>query len=254
MLNVETVFCLEDNYSYIIYDEISNTVGVVDPSEFKPVDDLISKKYNKLDYVLNTHHHLDHTGGNHDLKKKYDCQIIASEIDKNKIDEIDVFLNDESIFKFGNSKFKIIHAPGHTKGHILFYFEDEKIIFTGDTLFSLGCGSLFEGSYAEMYSSLSKIKSLPKDTKIYCGHEYTKSNYKFCLAHDSTNEMLSKKLDWIDNRLCKKLPTIPITLEEELSTNIFLRCDNIAIKKQLQMTEASDELVFEKLRLLKDDF
>ena len=98
MLNVETVFCLEDNYSYIIYDEISNTVGVVDPSEFKPVDDLISKKYNKLDYVLNTHHHLDHTGGNHDLKKKYDCQIIASEIDKNKIDEIDVFLNDESIF------------------------------------------------------------------------------------------------------------------------------------------------------------
>ena len=113
---------------------------------------------------------------------------------------------------------------------------------------------MFEGSYAEMYSSLSKIKSLPKDTKIYCGHEYTKSNYKFCLAHDSTNEMLSKKLDWIDNRLCKKLPTIPITLEEELSTNIFLRCDNIAIKKQLQMTEASDELVFEKLRLLKDDF
>lgn len=254
MLNVETVFCLEDNYSYIIYDEISNTVGVVDPSEFKPVDDLISKKYNKLDYVLNTHHHLDHTGGNHDLKKKYDCQIIASEIDKNKIDEIDVFLNDESIFKFGNSKFKIIHAPGHTKGHILFYFEDEKIIFTGDTLFSLGCGRLFEGSYAEMYSSLSKIKSLPKDTKIYCGHEYTAKNYEFCFFYEPNNKKLKEKKLWIDEKIKNNTPTVPTTLENECDTNIFLRCADIALKKRLNMDDSSDEDIFQKLRNLKDEF
>jgi hydroxyacylglutathione hydrolase len=254
MLNIETVFCLNDNYSYIINDKTSNTVGVIDPSEFKPIDDLISTKYKKLDYILNTHHHQDHIGGNQDLKNKYNSKIVGSEIDKTKIYGMDVLVNEGDILKFGNTEFKIIHVPGHTNGHISFYSKEAKIIFTGDALFSLGCGRLFEGSYQEMYSSLIKIKNLPKHTKIYCGHEYTKSNYKFCLAYDGSNKMLAKKLNWINSRLNKNLPTIPVTLEEELNTNIFLRCDNIAIKKQLEMTKASDELIFEKLRLLKDNF
>jgi hydroxyacylglutathione hydrolase len=254
MLNIQIVSCLNDNYSYIIHDEVSNLVGVIDPSEFKTIDKIISLKYKKIDYILNTHHHFDHVGGNQDLKKKYNSKIVASEKDKNRIAEIDILINDNKNFNFGKTQFKVLFTPGHTDGHIVFYCEKEKIIFTGDTLFSLGCGKVFEGTLKQMYDSLNKIKKLPKITKIYCGHEYTESNLKFCITFDPDNKYLIKKIEWIRNKRNKGLPTVPVTLEEELNTNIFLRCDNLAIKNNLKMSTSSDELIFEKLRNLKDKF
>jgi len=253
-MKIEIVSCLNDNYSYIIQDELTNTVGVVDPSEFKSIDDIIFNKYQKLDYILNTHHHNDHIGGNQDLKKKYKAKIVASKIDKDRIQNIDLYVDEDTKFNLGKIAFQILFIPGHTKGHIGFYSKEEKIIFTGDTLFSLGCGRIFEGTFEQMFSSIKKIKKLPKDTKIYCGHEYTKSNYEFCKTFDTTNKELPKKKLWIEDRIKKGLPTIPVTLEEECNTNIFLRCDNIALKKELKMEDSSEVLVFQRLRNLKDQF
>ena len=251
---IDIIPCLSDNYSYLINDKTSNLVGIVDPSDFDEVNKIIKRKYGKLDYILNTHHHSDHVAGNIELKKNYKSKIVGSKADGNRIPGIDILLDEGEIFKFGKVNFKIITVPGHTKGHIAFYSEDEKTIFTGDTLFSLGCGRVFEGTIKEMFLSINKIKSLPGDTKIYCGHEYTKQNLDFCLKFDKNNQFLIKKLDWVKERNDNRMPTIPTTLEEEVKTNIFLRCDNSSIKNILNMNNSSDEQIFEKLRSLKDQF
>ena len=253
MLKVHTVKCLQDNYSYVIYNESTNLVGVVDPSEFHPIDTFVKKNFNKLDFILNTHHHLDHTGGNLELKEKYKSQIIGSKKDEKRIPGIDIAFRDNETFKFGNINFKIILVPGHTSGHICFFSNKEKIIFTGDTLFSLGCGRVFEGTYNQMIDSLNLIKKLPGDTLIYCGHEYTKKNLEFCMQYEN-NESLIKKKKWISDRLIKNLPTIPVTINEELQTNIFLRCDLDIVKKKLNMLNADEVSVFKKLRDLKDSY
>lgn len=254
MLNIEIIRCLKDNYSYLIHEADSNLVAVVDPSEFKPVDDLVRKKYKKIDFIFNTHHHFDHVGGNEDLKKKYNSQIVASFIDQNKIPGIDISVKDNEIFKFGKIDFNIILIPGHTKGHIAFYSKKNKIIFTGDTLFSLGCGRVFEGTLNEMFDSINKIKALPNKTKVYFGHEYTKSNLEFCIQIEKNNIYLRKKSEWINSKINNNLPTSPSTIEEELKTNVFLRCKNIDIKSYLKMIKASDQEIFNKLRDLKDKF
>ena len=176
MIDISIINCLSDNYSYLIKDKKTNLVGVVDPSNFHEVDQKIAKTYKKLDFILNTHHHSDHVGGNIELKRKYNSKVLGFNLDKNRIPGIDVLLKENQKHKIGNLEFKIIFVPGHTNGHIAFFFEKEKIAFTGDTLFSLGCGRVFEGTHEEMFNSLNKIKNLPPDTKIYCGHEYTKSN------------------------------------------------------------------------------
>jgi len=254
MLNVKIIPCLNDNYSYLLHDKGTNIVAIIDPSDFIPCNEIISKKYNKLDYILNTHHHFDHVGGNQKLKEKYKSKVLGFEIDKNRIPGIDVPLKEKQNFKIGNASFEVIFIPGHTKGHIAFYFKNEKIIFTGDTLFSLGCGRIFEGTYEQMFSSLNKLKNLPIDTKIYCGHEYTKKNLEFCLQYDPNNEFLIKKGSWINSKIESNSPTIPISIGEEQKTNIFLRCNEPSIKNALDLNNASEQEVFFKLRNLKDSF
>ena len=254
MLKVDVVTCLKDNYSYVIHDTEADIVGVVDPSEFNPINNFIKKKLNKIDFILNTHHHFDHTGGNLELKKKYNSKIIGSLEDEIRIPGIDIKLLNDDVFKFGEIDFSIILVPGHTRGHICFYSKKEKVIFTGDTLFSLGCGKVFEGTYLQMLDSLSRIKKLPGATNIYCGHEYTEKNLEFCTKFDPNNEFLKDKKNWIFSKLNKKEPTIPATIEDELKTNIFLRCDVFAIKKSLGMENSSEVEIFKKLRDLKDGF
>jgi len=254
MLNINILPCLQDNYSFVIHDTETDTVAVVDPSEFEPINNFIEKKFKKIDYILNTHHHFDHIGGNLDLKKKYNAKIIGSKKDENRILGIDIKLSDNESFKLGNVDFKIFYIPGHTSGHVCFYSKNEKIVFTGDTLFSLGCGRVFEGTHIEMMKSLNFIKELPIDTEIYCGHEYTQKNLDFCVKYDINNNNLEEKKKWIASRLNQKQPTIPVTIKEELKTNIFLRCDNSMVKKSLDMENSSEFEVFKKLRDLKDVF
>ena len=239
-MKVEIISCLRDNYSYLIIDETNNLACVVDPSEARPIIDYLKNKNINLKYILNTHHHFDHVGGNEELKKKYNAIVVGYKHDSERIPEIDILLEDNEIWERDNFVAKIIHVPGHTKGHICFNFYKEKLLFTGDTLFSLGCGKIFEGTYEQMFNSLKKIKALPLDTKIFCGHEYTLNNSKFCIKYDNENLSLQKKIQDIEIKLNDSLPTIPSTLKEEIDCNIFLR--------------AKDVKTFSKLRDLKDNF
>jgi len=253
-MNIEIIHCLNDNYSYLLKDDQTNTVAIIDPSEFGPCEEKIDKKYKKLDFILITHHHFDHVGGNTELKKKYGSKILGFEKDEKRIPGIDILLKDGQDFKMGNLNFKIIFIPGHTSGHIAFYFEKEKVVFTGDTLFSLGCGRVFEGTNKQMFESLNKIKSLPKDTKVYCGHEYTKKNLEFCLKFNPGNNHLKDKEKFIEASMREKKPTIPSTINDEILTNIFLRYDDPAVKEALNLKKGTDLEIFTKLRDLKDNF
>ena len=239
-MEVEIIRCLQDNYSYIIIDKSNLNACVIDPSEAKPIINYVENNNIKLKYILNTHHHYDHVGGNIELKKRYNSQVVGFEGDKNRIPEIDILVKDKQIWKKDNFEAKIYHVPGHTSGHIAFYFFKQKKIFTGDTLFSLGCGRIFEGTYRQMFSSLNKIKKLPKNTEIYCGHEYTLQNSNFCIANDSRNLKLQRKIIKIKEKLKNNLPTMPSVLIDEIECNIFLK--------------AKDLKSFSKLRDLKDNF
>jgi hydroxyacylglutathione hydrolase len=250
---IEIIPCLSDNYSYLIFEKTTNTISIIDPSEFNACDQVI-RKYKKLDYILNTHHHADHVDGNIKLKKKYNSKIMGFSGDKDRIPGVDIFLEDNQSKKIGNLEFKVIFIPGHTKGHIAFYFEKEKIVFTGDTLFSLGCGRIFEGTHKEMFNSLKKLKSLPSETKVYCGHEYTKTNLDFCLKYDPNNSALKKKSVKINLQLENNLPTVPTTIGEEMKMNIFLKCEDKVLKQALCLEDSQDHEVFSKLRDLKDTF
>ena len=239
-MKIQVIPCLQDNYAYIIIDESNKTACVIDPSESEPVINFLEKNNIKLKFILNTHHHYDHVGGNQELKEKYEAKIIGFKGDKDRIPGIDFLVNDQENWKQGNFEAKIIHIPGHTTGHVGFYFFKEKMIFTGDTLFSLGCGKIFEGTYKQMFESLSKIRNLPDDTKIYCGHEYTLQNSNFCIAHDPKNLNLQNKITKIKEKLNDNRPTIPSILKDEKECNIFLRAKNVKS--------------FSKLRDLKDNF
>ena len=220
-MNIEIIPCLQDNYSYIVIDPKNKSTCVIDPSESGPIINFLEKNNLKLDYILNTHHHYDHVGGNSELKKYYKAKIVGYVNDHKRIPEIDILLKNKEIWKYKNFEAKIIHIPGHTTGHICFYFYKDKIAFTGDTLFSLGCGRIFEGTYSQMFNSLNKLKELPLDTKIYCGHEYTLQNSKFCLLNDPNNKNLKIKITEIKKKLSNNLPTVPSTIKEELECNIF---------------------------------
>ena len=239
-MRIEIIPCLQDNYSYLVIDQKNNTACVIDPSEADPIIKYLDNNKIKLKFILNTHHHYDHVGGNQKLKEKYGASIIGYKGDKEKIPGIDTLVDDQEIWMHESFEAKVIHVPGHTLGHICFYFYKEESIFTGDTLFSLGCGRIFEGTYSQMFHSLKKLKKLPKNTKIFCGHEYTKLNSKFCMTNDKNNENLKAKINDMELKLKSGLPTIPSTIKDELECNIFLRSNNIES--------------FSKLRDLKDNF
>ena len=239
-MHIEIIRCLQDNYSYLIVDNTNNTACVIDPSEAKPIIDYIEKKEINLKFILNTHHHGDHVNGNLEIKKKFNSKVVGYKGDKERIPGIDFLVDDNQIWEEDRFKAKIYHIPGHTSGHIAFHFFNEKKIFTGDTLFSLGCGRIFEGTYKQMYDSLQKIKKLPKETEIYFGHEYTLQNSKFCILNDSKNSKLKEKILEINERLDNHVPTVPSILNDELKCNIFLK--------------AKDLESFSKLRELKDNF
>ena len=239
-MKIQIIPCLQDNYSYLIIDEKNNTACVIDPSEANPIIEYLENNKIKLKFILNTHHHYDHVGGNKRLKEKYGASVIGYRQDKLRIPEIDILLNDQETWIHEDFEAKIIYIPGHTLGHICFYFYKEEAVFTGDTLFSLGCGRIFEGTYSQMFDSLIKLKGLPEETRVYCGHEYTKKNSDFCLTHDANNNNLKTKIHRIDEKLKSGLPTIPSTIKDELECNIFLRSNNVE--------------TFSKLRDLKDNF
>ncbi len=222
MKNITLIPALSDNY--IVYFETDDGLSViVDPGDENPVENFLKKKGEKLDVILNTHHHYDHTDGNIYLKDKYGAELWGPIYEKQRIKGMDKLLEDNTTYKLGNEEFQVIHTPGHTSGHICFYFPQSSVLFAGDTLFSLGCGRVFEGSMEEMHDSLQKLTALPDETALYCGHEYTLSNAKFAVSFQSDNSALKKELQSIQKKRDHGAPTLPSNLAYEKKFNPFLK-------------------------------
>ena len=219
---------LQDNYIYILHDNNTHKTAVVDPAIASPIQTFLEEKNWKLNYIFNTHHHPDHVGGNLTLKKKWNCQIIGFSQDAHRIPGIDKTLDDNDELTFGSHIARVLFVPGHTLGHIAYWFHHANILFCGDTLFAMGCGRLFEGSPKQMFHSLQRIKKLPAHTTVYCTHEYTEKNGQFALREDPNNTHLQARMKTILAKRKNQQPTVPFSLSEELQTNPFLRSRTVA--------------------------
>lgn len=239
MTIVTLIPVLKDNYAYLL-ETADGAVAIVDPGEAQPVIDVLEQKGLTLDYILNTHHHADHTAGNTALKKTYGAKLIAPASETRRIRNIDQGVQDSNIVKLGDEPVHVIETPGHTTGGVCFYLPESKIVFTGDTLFSMSCGRLFEGTPEQMYASLQKIAALPDDTLAYCGHEYTQDNARFALHIDPENKDVQKRAAEVNNLRARDLPTLPVSIATEKAANPFIRAKN------------AEE--FSHLRRLKDHF
>jgi len=254
LLEIHQIPVLSDNYIYLIEDEESGECAVVDPAVAEPVLDLLRERGMKLAYVLNTHHHGDHTGGNLALKAETGCKIVGARLDAARIPGIDIELSQGDVFQLGHSQAHVIEVPGHTSGHIAYWFKDASALFCGDTLFALGCGRLFEGSPAQMWESLSALRSLPGDTRVYCAHEYTQANARFALTVDPDNAALRTRAQAVGQLRLEGKPTVPSTLAEECATNPFLRADDADFCRALGMAPRDPVSVFAETRHRKDIF
>jgi hydroxyacylglutathione hydrolase len=250
MTEIEIVPCLSDNYAYLV--KSGDGCAVVDPSEAAPVRAALARKGWALTHILNTHHHLDHCGGNLDLKRETGATIVGPGKDADRIPGIDVGVDEASGWEFDGRKVKVLEVPAHTRGAITFVIDDNG--FTGDTLFLMGCGRLFEGDPQMMWTSLSKLMTLPDETKIFCGHEYTESNGRFALTLEPGNQALRKRMEDVRAARAQKAPTVPATLGLEKQTNPFLRPDSAEIRKSLGLEGASTVAAFGEIRARKDKF
>ncbi len=254
MLQIIQLPVLSDNYIYLLHEPVSGETAVVDPAIASPVLDVLKQKKWTLNYIFNTHHHADHVGANLELKQKTNCTILASTFDQSRIPGIDRTLNHKDQIKLGNQQVTIFETPGHTLGHIVYYFEKSQALFCGDTLFSMGCGRLFEGTAEQMWLSLQPLKKLPKQTRIYCAHEYTQANGKFAISLEPNNQQLLQRIHQVNQLRKQNQSTIPSTIEQELATNPFLREDSIEIQQTAGINNQSSEEIFKKIRELKDNF
>ena len=254
MLEIFIINALSDNYIYLLRNEHKNITSVIDPGEAEPVIKFLNNKKWQLDEVINTHHHHDHIGGNKELLDVYKSKLIAPSYESDQISNIDIFVSDNETINIAGISTKIFHTPGHTLGHVCFYMPEEKCLFSGDTLFYLGCGRVFEGTMDQMWLSLVKLRSLPEDTSVYCGHEYTLSNMKFANYIDTDNALLKKVSLEIKNKREKGLATVPFNLGIEKKINPFLRADNDSFIQSIGLRSKSAYESFGKIRLKKDNF
>ena len=246
--------CLSDNYGFLIHDAEYSLTAAIDTPEVTPILDALKKKGWSLTHILNTHHHWDHAGGNLELKEKTGCMIVGPRAESKRIPGIDISLGEGDTFEFGGHAAQIHDTPGHTLGHIVYFFVQDKVAFVGDTLFAMGCGRLFEGTPAQMWNSLQKIMQWPDDTKLYCAHEYTQANARFALTVDPGNDILAKRSGEVNKLRLKNQATLPTTVKLEKMTNPFLRPMEQGIRLTLNMQSASDIEVFARIRKLKDNF
>ena len=253
-LEVHQFPCRTDNYGYLIHDAQANVTAAIDTPEVAPIEAALEEKGWTLTHILNTHHHGDHAGGNEELKEKTGCTIIGPKADAERIPGIDAGVGDGDIVTFGTYTAAVYDTPGHTRGHICFHFEDPGIAFVGDTLFALGCGRLFEGTPAQMWTSLSKLLAWPDKTKLYCAHEYTQANARFALSVEPDNQALVQRSVEIDRLRANGQPTVPSTLGLERTTNPFLRPDSRDLQRTIGLEGADVVEVFAKTRALKDAF
>lgn len=254
LLDIYQFMCRSDNFGVLIHDESAGMTASIDAPEAAAVEAALFQTGWNLTHIITTHHHFDHVEGHEALKQKYGCAIIAPAAEAQKIPMVDETVREGDHFMFGGFKVEVIETPGHTLGQVNYFIPDAKVAFTGDTLFALGCGRIFEGTPAQMWASMKKLKALPQDTTIYCGHEYTLSNAEFAVSVDPDNAALLKRFEEIKALRADDKPALPTTMALELETNPFLRVEDAALRAHLNMSDASDEAVFTEIRRLKDNF
>jgi hydroxyacylglutathione hydrolase len=253
-LEIHQVPVLRDNYVYLLHEPQANLTAVVDPAVSDPVFDALDEKGWSLTHILNTHHHNDHVGGNLAIKERTGCTIVGARVDAHRIPGIDIEVGDGESFDLGGATAKVLEVPGHTHGHIVYWFEESEALFCGDTMFAMGCGRLSEGTADQLWASLSRLMTLPPETRVYCAHEYTQANGQFAMSVEPSNQNLISRMAEIDAKRAQNIPTVPSKLGEELATNPFLRPDSIDLQRSISM-EGSDSLnVFAEIRQRKDKF
>ena len=251
-LEVEPLPVLADNYSYLLLDPATGTSGVVDPAVAEPVLTRLKTLGRRLDWAFLTHHHGDHIGGLAELKEATGCKAIGPRAEVARIPGLNVTVEDGDEVRFGSQRVIVLETPGHTRGHVSYWFPEGEALFAGDTLFSLGCGRLFEGDAATMWRSLGKLIGLPDATRLFCGHEYTLSNARFALGLDPDNAALVARAAEVEALRARGKPSIPSTIGQEKATNPFLRAADPALRRRLGLERASDAEVFGEIRRRKD--
>ena len=255
MLEIIQIPALSDNYIYLLHEPVSGETAAVDPAEAEPVIAVLQSKGWRLSYVFNTHHHADHVDGNLPLKRQTGCKIVGAKADRRRIPGIDIEVEHGEQVRLGDNTLKIIATPGHTLGHIAYYCADSEALFCGDTLFSMGCGRLFEGSAEQMWQSLQLLKALPPSTKVYCAHEYTQANGRFALTLEAGNPELLKRVNEVNRLRSQNLSTLPSTIGLEMDTNPFFREHSASIRRAIAVSDGDTAVAaFARIRQMKDRF
>lgn len=249
---IRTFTCLNDNFGYLIHDVETKATASIDAPEAGPILKALEREDWQLTDILITHHHGDHVGGVAELKRKYNCRVVAPHDKTTEIANVDLRVANADVVKIGNLLARVLETPGHTLDHISYVFDTEKAVFAADTLFSIGCGRVFEGTYPMMWDSLLKLRALPDDFKLYCGHEYTASNVKFALTVDPDNAALQVRAAEVAKLRAENKPTIPTLLGDEKRANVFLRADEPSVAARLHMKGADAAAVFGELRERKN--
>ena len=246
--------CLSDNYGVLVHNPETYATLLVDAPDETAIRAALDETGWGLTHILVTHHHWDHTQAIEALKADTGCQVIGPKAEAAKIKTLDHLVEDDDILNLSGIEVRAIATPGHTMGQISYHLPEPGVAFTGDTLFSLGCGRLFEGTADMMWRSMQRLMArLPGDTRIYCGHEYTLANAKFAITVDPHNAALKTQLENVERLRASGLPTLPTTMDQERATNPFLRADDPAIRAHLGMTNAADAVVFAEIRTRKDN-
>ena len=239
MIKVTAIPILQDNYAWLLRDEQSGCTAIVDPAEVDPVVQAIEAAGGKLDLILLTHHHGDHVAGTDAIRARYKAPVVGAKADAHRLPKLDREVSEGSEVDLGASTARVFETPGHTRGHISFFFPDGNVLLCGDTLFSLGCGRLLEGTAAEMHKSLVRFAALPPDTLVCCGHEYTESNARFALHADPDNADLRAYAERVKELRAMNMPTLPSLLSDELACNPFLRATDVAMLADLRSRKDS---------------
>jgi hydroxyacylglutathione hydrolase len=247
---------LRDNYAYLLVCDKTKNAAIIDPSEAEPALQRIEQEQVKLAAILSTHHHRDHTGGNEGILAKHQVEVYGHQSDAARIHGLTRGVDEGDDVQIGEMKGKVFFIPGHTTGHVAYLFDNN--LFCGDTLFTAGCGRLFEGTPEQMHGSLKKLMALPDNTKVHCGHEYTESNLRFAMSVEPKNPKLVARFERVQGLRSRGASTVPATLEEEKQTNPFLRWDSKEIQASLKSADPRARLdpvsVFAAVRKMKDSF
>lgn len=244
--------CLSDNFGYLIHDPVTKATASIDAPEAGPIIKALQREGWTLTDILVTHHHTDHVGGIAELKAKYDCRVVAPYDKGTAIPLVDERVKDGANVKVGNLTARVLETPGHTLDHVSYMFDADHALFCADTLFSIGCGRVFEGTYPMMWESLLKLRALPNDTRIYCGHEYTASNVKFALGVEPNNPALKARAEEVTKLRAANQPTVPTLIRDEKEANVFLRADVPAVAAAVGLAGKSPAEVFGELRERKN--